>query len=84
MRLAPVEVAVIEVLRDPDAVEASDAELRRRIAELVERGAVRLGLLGDESAGERHLGRGDDGTSWASTPPTQLLSCDASCVDQLL
>ena len=56
LRLAPVEVAVIEVLRDPAAVEATDAELRDRIAELIDRGAVRPGLLAEEIADERHVG----------------------------
>ena len=35
LRLGPVEVAVLEILRDPGSVEASWAETRQRFAELL-------------------------------------------------
>ena len=56
LRLEPIEVAVIEVLRDPIAVEASDAAMRKRIAELIAAGTVRAHLVANEIAEERHLG----------------------------
>ena len=56
LRLTPVEVAVIEVLREPGAVEATDAELRDRIADLVARGTIRADVVADEIAHERHVG----------------------------
>ena len=56
LRLDPIEVAVIEVLRDPAAIESTTAELRRRVSDLIARGAVRVDILADEIADERHTG----------------------------
>ena len=47
---------MIEVLRDPTAVEASDAEVRRRLLEFIGRGAVRSKFIAEEVAGEHHTG----------------------------
>lgn len=51
-RLTPVEVAVLEVLRDPDAAEAPWPKVARRIRELVDDGKVREKILGAEAAEE--------------------------------
>ena len=56
LRLGPVEVAVLEVLRDPGAIEATPTDTRARLMELIETGAVRAALLADEIAEEHHVG----------------------------
>jgi hypothetical protein len=56
LRLGPVEVAVLEVLRDPGAIEATPRDTRARLMELIETGAVRATLLADEIAEEHHVG----------------------------
>jgi hypothetical protein len=54
--LTAIEVAVLEILRDPAAVEATDAEVRHRLRELIRRGAIRADLIAEEVAEERHVG----------------------------
>ena len=56
LRLGPVEVAVLEILRDPGSVDASWAETQQRFAELIASGAVRGDVLAGEIAEERHVG----------------------------
>lgn len=55
-RLTPAEVAVIEVLRDPGAAEASDDDIRVRVRKLVETGMIRASLVADEITEEHHVG----------------------------
>jgi hypothetical protein len=50
--LRPLEVAVLEVLRDPDSVEASWTTVALRLGELAERGVIRTELLREEAADE--------------------------------
>jgi Family of unknown function (DUF6088) len=54
--LTTIEVAVIEILRDPGAVEATDGETRQRLHDLIRRGAIRPELIAEEVAEERHIG----------------------------
>lgn len=54
--LTPIEVAVLEMLRDPDSAEATWAEVEVRIAELLISGSIRASLITDEVSDERHLG----------------------------
>jgi hypothetical protein len=49
-RLRPIEIAVLEVMRDPDAAEATWRQVARRIRELVDQGVVRAAVLGPEAA----------------------------------
>ncbi len=56
LQLTPAEVAVIEVLRDPGAAEASENDIRVRLRELIETGMVRAALVADEIAEEHHVG----------------------------
>jgi len=51
-RLTPIEVAVLEVLRDPAAIEVSWPQAEARIRELVEDGLVRSGAVGEAAAAE--------------------------------
>lgn len=51
-RLSPVEVAVLEVLRDPDAAEASWPRVVARIRELIADGTVRAEVLDAEASTE--------------------------------
>jgi hypothetical protein len=51
-RLTPVEVAVLEVLRDPQASEASWAQIVDRLRELITAGEVRVEVLAAEAATE--------------------------------
>jgi hypothetical protein len=50
--LRPLEVAVLEVLRDPGSMEAPWATVARRLGELADRGAIRVALLCEEAADE--------------------------------
>jgi hypothetical protein len=50
--LRPLEVAVLEVLRDPGSMEASWTTVARRLGELADRGAIRTELLCEEAADE--------------------------------
>jgi len=52
--LRPAEVAVLEVLRDPGAVEAEWPVVREKVAELVAKGSVRKDTLTQETCDERH------------------------------
>ena len=54
--LTPIEVAVLEMLRDPDSAEATWAEVEMRIADLITSGSIRASLITDEVSDERHLG----------------------------
>lgn len=49
-RLTPIEVAVLEVLRDLDAAEASWPRVVARIRELIADGTVRAGVLDAEAS----------------------------------
>lgn len=51
-RLTPVEVAVLEVLRDPDATEAPWPAVEARIRELIANGTVRGRVLDAEATTE--------------------------------
>lgn len=51
-RLTPVEVAVLEVLRDPRSAEAPWPRVVARIRELIADGTVRAGVLAAEAATE--------------------------------
>jgi hypothetical protein len=51
-RLTPIEVAVLEVLRDPHAAEATWPQVAGRIRELIDQGEVRAGVLATEAADE--------------------------------
>jgi len=51
-RLTPTEVAVLEVLRDPDASEAPSSQVTARIRELIADGAVRADVLDAAVAAE--------------------------------
>jgi hypothetical protein len=53
-RLRPLEVAVLELLRDPDAAEHSWRDVRSRVEELIAEGKVRQELLAQEVAQEKH------------------------------
>lgn len=50
--LRPLEVAVLEVLRDPGAVEVAWAVAARRFSELAGRGEIRPDVLREEAAAE--------------------------------
>lgn len=51
-RLTPVEVAVLELLRDPNAAEATWPRVADRIRELLADGSVRATVLGAQAAAE--------------------------------
>jgi hypothetical protein len=51
--LTRLEVAVIELLIDPEAAEAPWAEVRKRLVELVARGSIRAGLITEVIIEER-------------------------------
>ena len=51
-RLTPVEVAILEVLRDPHAAEAPWSRVEDRIRELLADGTVRAQVLDAEAASE--------------------------------
>jgi hypothetical protein len=53
-RLRPLEVAVLELLRDPDAAERPWPDVRSRVGELMAEGKVRQELLAQEVAREKH------------------------------
>lgn len=50
--LRPLEVAILEVLRDPDAVEVAWPKVVERVIQLSERGVIRLDVLHDEAGDE--------------------------------
>lgn len=50
--LRPLEVAVLEVLRDPDAVEVPWAAMVECVSRLVGRGSIRPDVLRQEAADE--------------------------------
>jgi hypothetical protein len=54
--LTPVEVAVLEVLRDPGSTETTWPEVQARFADLIATSVIRATVLADEVADERHLG----------------------------
>lgn len=56
LRLQPIEVAVIEVMRDPGSIEDSVEEIRQRLTDLIRRGAIRGDVIAAEIADERHVG----------------------------
>lgn len=51
-RLTPAEIAVLEVLRDPDAAEVPWYRVVERIRELLAEGALRAEVLGAEASAE--------------------------------
>lgn len=51
-RLTPIEVAVLEVLRDPQAAEATWPQIARRIRELADQGVIRATVLAAAAADE--------------------------------
>lgn len=53
-KLRPIEVAVLELLRDPAAAESSWSDVERRIAELMATKKVRAQVLAQEAADEPH------------------------------
>jgi hypothetical protein len=53
-KLRPIEVAVLELLRDPAAAEVSWSDVERRIAELMADKKVRTSVLADEATEEPH------------------------------
>jgi hypothetical protein len=55
LALTPVEVAVIEILRDPGAAEATWTEVCERVAELFARGTVRAAITAEAVASEAHV-----------------------------
>lgn len=62
-RLTPAEVAVLEVLRDPLAAEASWAEVAERFRDLLDEGAVRSKALDAATTAEPRTGARD---RWAA------------------
>lgn len=54
--LTPVEVAVLEVFRDPGSAEMAWVEVEVRVAELIASGTIRASALAEEAAEERHVG----------------------------
>jgi hypothetical protein len=66
--LTPIEVAVIEVLRDwPVSVEASWDELRDKVVQLVAAGEIRPDRIAGQVAEEHHLALRE---RWAELVPT--------------
>lgn len=51
-RLTPVEVAVLEVLRDPSAAEAPWPSIEKHIRQLLAEGTLRAGVLNAEATAE--------------------------------
>jgi hypothetical protein len=51
-RLTPAEVAVLEVLHDPNAAEATWPRVAARIRELLADGSIRATVLGPQAAEE--------------------------------
>jgi hypothetical protein len=70
--LAPLEVAVIEVLRDwPMSVEVGWDELRDKISELAATLQIRVDRIGDQVADEHHIALRD---RWAELGPMITLA----------
>ena len=53
--LTSVEVAVLEILRDPGAVEATWTEVQTRLEQLITSGIIRVAVLAGAVSDERHL-----------------------------
>lgn len=51
-RLTPIEVAVLEILRDPHAAEMPWPQVQARIRDLIAEGTVRAGVLGAAATSE--------------------------------
>jgi len=51
-RLTPIEIAVLEVLRDPDAAEVPWSQVEHRIGELIRSGEVRGDVVGHAAISE--------------------------------
>lgn len=54
-RLTPIEVAVLEVLRDPRSAEVQWSQVVERIRELIDQGVVRAAVLGAQAVRETRV-----------------------------